>query len=76
LSDPVFFTDGSLALAATYCLKVETHRERIQSIRLWLVEIPYMAMISQADNALLAGRISDITVAATPGHWIGAGGSP
>jgi hypothetical protein len=40
-----------------------------------LVEVPYTATLANAANALLAGRVSAVTVAAPPGHWIGAGGS-
>uniref|UniRef100_A0ACD5YR11 Uncharacterized protein n=1 Tax=Avena sativa TaxID=4498 RepID=A0ACD5YR11_AVESA len=40
-----------------------------------LVEVPYTATLAHAANALLAGRVSAVTVAAPPGHWIGAGGS-
>ncbi|XBI45563.1 hypothetical protein VPH35_110016 [Triticum aestivum] len=40
-----------------------------------LVEVPYTASLANAANALLAGRVSAVTVAAPPGHWIGAGGS-
>ncbi|KAF7078249.1 hypothetical protein CFC21_082719 [Triticum aestivum] len=40
-----------------------------------LVEVPYTATLANAANALLAGRVSAATVAAPPGHWIGAGGS-
>jgi hypothetical protein len=40
-----------------------------------LVEVPYTATLAQAANALLAGHVSAVTVAAPPGHWIGAGGS-
>ena len=40
-----------------------------------LVEVPYTATLAHAANALLAGRVSAVTVAAPPGHWIGAGSS-
>lgn len=40
-----------------------------------LVEVPYTATLAHTANALLAGRVSAVAVAAPPGHWIGAGGS-
>ena len=40
-----------------------------------LVEVPYTATLAHMANALLAGRVSAVTMAAPPGHWIGAGGS-
>jgi CBS domain-containing protein len=40
-----------------------------------LVEVPYTATVGDALNALLAKNILAVPVAASPGQWVGAGGS-
>ncbi|KAF8095082.1 hypothetical protein N665_0341s0010 [Sinapis alba] len=40
-----------------------------------LVEVPYTVTLAHAMNTLVANSISGLSVAAPPGHWIGAGGS-